>query len=153
MLTELEVNLFKRYYKYNSDYYIRQLIYKQHDFNLAAAFLGLFWLAYRKMYLEILIICIITFFEILAIKILFHSDFISIHQAGIIKKVSIAIGIFILGAYANQLYISKSRKVVQKIILEYSNSKLALEVAEEKGGVSWIAPIIVLVATLYILLS
>ena len=158
MLTEDNKELYEQYFQKNSDYYIDQMeSYKErgrYSFSVAAFFLGIFWMAYRKMYLYILIIIGIIYAETFIEELLFNLNIISGNTYEIIDKLSMLVWGFVIGAISNRLYISKSQKTIQKILEENSKEDQVNDLISRKGGTSWIAPILLLIVLVsFVLLS
>jgi len=148
MLTEDNRELYKNYFQENSDYFIEQMERfnerGKYSFSVAAFFLGVFWMAYRKMYLHILIILGIIYAETFIEELLLNLNIISNGTYELIDKLSMLVWGIIIGSLSNRLYISKSQKIVSKILKENSNDEQINELIIQKGGTSWIAPLILI---------
>ena len=158
MLTEDNKELYENYFQENADYYINQMKkFNQRgrcSFSIPAFFLGFFWMAYRKMYLHVLIITGIVIVEGFIEEALYEYGFISIETYEAIDLVSrIAWGIAI-GFLSNRLYIMKSQKAVNRIMKEHSDKEYRIQALTKKGGTSLVAPVLLLVGiVLLIMLS
>lgn len=106
-------------------------------FNPYAFFLGFFWLSYRKMYIEIVIILLITLtIESLLIFVL------DIDNPSLDRAFNI-LWMVIIGGGANHLYFKKAKKTVIKAKEMYVNTGEQLDYLEREGGTSYVGPVIV----------
>lgn len=149
MLTEDNKEFYENYFQKNSDYYINQIESfnerGKYSFSVAAFFLGIFWMAYRKMYIHLLIIIGIIYAETFIEEMLLNLNVISSSTYEIIDKLSMLVWGIVIGSISNRLYISKSQKDIKKILEENSNEEQIKDLLSRKGGTSWIAPIILLI--------
>ena len=149
MLTEDNKEFYENYFQKNSDYYINQIESfnerGKYSFSVAAFFLGVFWMAYRKMYIHLLIIIGIIYAETFIEEMLLNLNVISSSTYEIIDKLSMLVWGIVIGSISNRLYISKSQKDIKKILEENSNEEQIKDLLSRKGGTSWIAPIILLI--------
>ena len=149
MLTEDNKDIFANYFQENADYYLEQMEgFKErgrYSFSGSAFFLGIFWMAYRKMYLQIAIIFGLIYAETFIGEMLRNLNVISFDAYEIIDKLSMLIWGIVIGSISNRLYISKSQKTVKKILDENTNQEQIIELLSKKGGINWIAPFILLV--------
>ena len=155
MFTEDNKEFYENYFQKNSDYYINQMESfnerGKYSFSVAAFFLGLFWMAYRKMYIHLLIIIGIIYSEAFIEEMLLNLNVISSSTYVIIDKLSMLIWGIIIGSISNRLYISKSQKDIKEILAENSNEEQIKDLLLRKGGTSWIAPIILLIGLGFII--
>lgn len=146
MLTEHDRALYKNYFQHNSDYYLEQIEGSngrgKYTFNAAAFFFGVFWMAYRKMYLHVLIILGISYAIGVILEMLLNFSVISNELYELIDGLSVPVWGIVIGLIANRLYILKSQKTVNKILAENSNEEQVNELINKEGGTSWIGPII-----------
>lgn len=155
MLTEDNKEHYENYFQKNSDYYIDQMESfnerGKYSFSVAAFFLGIFWMAYRKMYIHLLIIIGITYAETFIEEMLLNLNVISNSTYEIIDKLSMLVWGIVIGSISNRLYISKSQKDIKKILEENSNEEQIKDLLSRKGGTSWFAPIILLIGLGFII--
>ncbi len=148
MLTEDNRELLEKYFDKESDYYIEQMEgfneSGKYSLHIEACFLGILWMAYRKMYSHILIIIGIIFVLRFIEKLLLDSYIISFNTYDIINKISWYVSIALFGTLSNRLYLTKSRKKIEKILNKNLNKAQIDELIAESGGVSKIAPYILL---------
>ncbi|RED42769.1 uncharacterized protein DUF2628 [Winogradskyella eximia] len=148
MLTEENRIQYENYFQSNSDYYLEQMAKidsrKKFTFNIAAFFLGIFWMAYRKMYIHIVIVFGIIFAEMLIEEMLLDLGVISYAVYETIDFLSMFIWSFLFATLSNGLYISKTKKEIRKILNENENTKIQNELISKKGGVNSFAPFILL---------
>jgi hypothetical protein len=156
MLTDDNRVLFENYFQKNSDYYIRQMERfnerGKYSFSIAAFFLGIFWMAYRKMYLQIFIILGIIYAEAFVEQLLLDLNVISINTYVLIDNLSRVAWAIVIGSISNRLYISKSQRIISKILEENPNAENINNLLIQKGGTSWIAPSILLFGLGFIIL-
>jgi len=113
------------------------------SFNVAAFFLGIFWMLYRKMYVAsaiyFAIMIFLGFFEVFVIEELYGEN-------PIFEKVANWISIAIIGFYGNYFYL----KNTEKKILNIRNSNYSNELYEEQllkqGDTSFLPPLIAVLA-------
>jgi hypothetical protein len=145
-----KVDLFKAFFTQEGNYYADKLYKYEHgtkySFNFWAGFLGLIWFCYRKLYVQAIVILLLTF--VLAIVTTFVISFL-IPDEQIIAPYNNAIiwtlSFFILGFVGNTLYIKKSKEVVEDFIskreIENINITMTAEL-REKGGTSITAALV-----------
>ncbi|WP_299099626.1 DUF2628 domain-containing protein [uncultured Winogradskyella sp.] len=148
MLTEENKIYYENYFQSNADYYIEQMdkinTGKKFTFNVAAFFLGIFWMAYRKMYIHIAIVFGIILAEMLIEEMLLGLGVISYAVYEVIDFISMFIWSFLFATLSNGLYISKTKKDIRKILNENKDTIIQNEMIIKKGGVNSFAPIILL---------
>ncbi len=135
-------NMFYRtYFGKSSDYYAER--YEKISagetviFNSYAFFLGFFWLAYRKMYVELVgIMLVVAIMDTLLLFVL------EIDNPSLDRILNI-IWAGIMGSFANYFYIRKAKRVVETAKNTYTNTSDQLDYLEKEGGVSYIGPVIV----------
>jgi len=154
MLTESNKEIFEKYYKKSTDYYIGQLeSYSQRgrcSFSVSAFFLGLFWMSYRKMYKTVIIISVLIFLESILEGVLLSYNIITADAYELISKLSMIAWGAILSILANRLYIKQSIKEVDEILNKnLEEQELELEISK-KGGVNWLAPFVWLAVMLFV---
>jgi len=146
METNDKLDLYKQYFETSSDYYLRQMeLYATNgrcSFSVAAFFLGLLWMAYRKMYSTILIIIAIIFVQVMLFEFLLAYNIISEDAYNVMDKLITLVASGIIGAIANRLYIKQSIKTVERIVNSNASDEAINEAIKLKGGTNWIAPII-----------
>ncbi|MDR1505294.1 MAG: DUF2628 domain-containing protein [Prevotella sp.] len=122
---------------YYEERYEKMLAGSATVFNAYAFFLGFFWLAYRKMYVEIAAL----------VGIMVVIECIMIFALGIddpsIDRVTNFIWAIIIGLYANTFYFKKAERTVRQAKEMYANTGDQLDYVEKEGGVSAIGPWIV----------
>jgi hypothetical protein len=145
-----KVDLFKAFYTQESKYYADKLDkYEQgtkYTFNFWAGFLGLIWFCYRKLYIQAIVILLLTYILAVVTTILF-SFFILDEQiiAPFNNALIWILSFFILGFVGNTLYIRKSKEVVEDFIskraIENINITMTAEL-RQKGGTSMSAALV-----------
>lgn len=144
------IDLFKAFYTQESKYYADKLNrYEQgskYSFNFWAGLLGLIWFCYRKMYVQAIILFLLTFVlgaisGIVLLLFIPDEQLITSYNNVIIWTLSFVI----LGFLGNTLYIKKSKKIVEELIarneIEDIPNSMATEL-REKGGTSMTAALI-----------
>ena len=148
MLTENNREIFEKYYQNSPSYYIKQLESYQESgkcsFSVAAFFLGLFWMAYRKMYRVVLIIIGIILAETIIEEMLLNFNVISPDAYEVIDRLSMLVWGGVIGIISNKLYIKRSIKDVEEVLSNNYNDNDINDSITRKGGVNWIAPFILL---------
>ncbi|MDR2951175.1 MAG: DUF2628 domain-containing protein [Prevotella sp.] len=131
---------YRTFFNKDPDYYIER--YEKITagqnvvFNGYAFFFGFLWLAYRKMYVEILaLIAIMATIDCIFIFAL------EIDNSGLDRVINIIWAVTI-GCFANLFYIMKAKRTIQKAKEAYNNTGDQLDYIEKTGGVSVIAPIV-----------
>ena len=132
---------YKTFFGRSSDYYEerydRFCTGESVTFNPYAFFLGVFWLSYRKMYIELIIwFLIVTVIE----SILFFA--IDIDNPSLDRLFNL-FWLGIIGCSANYFYFIKARRTVSKAKEMYANTGEQLDYLEREGGTSYIGPVIV----------
>ncbi len=104
------------------------------------------------MYKQILIITAIIIGVMLFEEFLLEIDVFTYDAYLIIYKLSVVFWIALFGFIGNKLYILKCTKDIERILQNNSDEEKIEELVKLKGGVNWIAPIIVLTVTVGVLL-
>lgn len=148
MLTEENRINYENYFQSNSDYYIEQMEKFENGnkftFNVVAFFLGVFWMAYRKMYIHIVIVFGILFTEMLIEEMLLDFGVISYAVYEIIDLISMFVWSFLMATLSNRFYISKTKKDLYKILSENQDNEVRSKLISKKGGVNSYAPLILI---------
>jgi hypothetical protein len=148
MLMEDKGELLNIYFRRNSDYYIGQMNkYEERgkcSFSVAAFFLGIFWMAYRKMYVHILIVFGIISVETLIRETLYYINVISTSIYEIIDNLFPLILALVIGFLSNRFYIIKTKRAIQKILTENNNEEVIKGLVSKKGGTNLAAPFLLL---------
>ena len=115
MLTENNREIFEKYYQNSPSYYIKQLESYQESgkcsFSVAAFFLGLFWMAYRKMYRVVLIIIGIILAETIIEEMLLNFNVISPDAYEVIDRLSMLVWGGVIGIISNKrIYLAGLKK-------------------------------------------
>lgn len=138
-----------------ADYYIgvaEDLDEGKTRFNEGAFFFGMFWMAYRKMYLN----AAITFALIMAESAL--EDWL-IPQLSATFAYSLISNLLIgclTGFIGNRLYINFSRKRVTQLVPDAMNpvrDSAVIARLREQGGTSWIGPLLLLLTFILVVTS
>lgn len=133
-----DIDLYRAYFGKDADYYLERLEKFNNGnkfiFNGYAFFFGILWFAYRKMYVE----AIAIFGGIIFIEILINIIF-NIENSNIDRFSGILYGL-ITGFIANYLYISKAKRIVEKVKNENDLSHdEPISYLSKEGGTSWAA--------------
>jgi len=105
-------------------------------FNPYAFFLGFFWLSYRKMYIEMIVLFLILIVIECTLFLGFDIDSTSFEN---LLKILCALTI---GGSANYFYFKRAKRTVDQAKEMYANMGDQLDYIERKGGTSYISPII-----------
>ncbi|MDV2685970.1 DUF2628 domain-containing protein [Alkalihalophilus lindianensis] len=108
----------------------------QTSWNFAAFFLSLFWLGYRKMYGNVLLI--IGIFLVIDLFIFLVAD--PGNEALMLRlNNSVGLGMAVTtGLFGNYMYRHHARKQIEKITSMDSNREQHEEILRKKGGRSWL---------------
>jgi len=129
---------YRTFFGKSADYY--EKIYKRLldgesvIFNPYAFFFNVFWLAYRKMYVELII---------LVLGIGFLNNFILFVLGIYTYKATLFIGVLLAGCYGNVFYMKKAQRTVKRAKEMYLNTEAQLDNIEQEGGVSLVGPVVV----------
>lgn len=132
-----------------ADYYIgvtEDLDEGKIRFNEGAFFFGMFWMAYRKMYVQ----AAITFAIIMAESALEDWLIPGLSKTFAYSLISNLLIASVIGFIGNRLYVRFARRRVAELtqnVLTYSTPDASI-VAQlrEQGGVSWLGPVVLLLA-------
>jgi len=119
---------------YYEKIYKRMLEGRSFIFNPYAFFFSIFWMAYRKMYVELIVF-------ILAIALL--NNFALFIMGVYTYKATTATAVLFAGLYANVFYMKKAQRTVKRATESYINTEQRLDFLEQEGGVSYIGPVVV----------
>jgi hypothetical protein len=131
----------------NGDYYWERAARREHRYpllsgwNLAAAFLSLIWLLYRRMWREFWIAIAIT--VALGVVEAVLGEMVGAQAERFVERVSNFAYFFVMGAIGNGLYLRRARREVWEsrrlcgTDLEKQRAHLG-----RRGGTSWIAAVI-----------
>jgi hypothetical protein len=138
------IDLYKEFFTHEKEYYAEKLVNfeqgKKYSFNFWAGLFGLSWFCYRKMYIQCIIIFIIN--SIFAVATAIAISIINPFNVGnylYSQFVVWPLSFVVLGFLGNYLYLKKSMKIVDQVIMNDNPQKSeTLKVAEirEKGGTS-----------------
>ncbi len=122
-------------------------------FNEGAFFFGMFWMAYRKMYqnaaITFALIMTLSALEDWLIPVLSETFAYALFSNILIGSV--------IGFMGNRLYITFARKRVEELVTgsvpgtSYDTNLIAR--IRKQGGVSWIGPLVVLLAFIFLVIS
>lgn len=101
--------------------------------NWAAAFFGIEWMAYRKMYLEAVLFFAVVFFVSIVGALFLPVVFGDLFGYGFR---------ILLGAFGNTLYRKKALRTLRRTAIE--NDSERLKVLSQRGGVSTISVVVVI---------
>lgn len=154
-MSEEEKVIYEDYFQSNSDYYIKQLNFFNEKgrcfFNVPAFFVGMFWMAYRKMYLHILIFFVLIYLQITIEEALFNYSVISASVYEIVNYISMIVWPSLFGFFSNKLYVLKAKKDVSVILSEELNIDNVKKIVTKKGGTNQFAPLILLLFLILLL--
>ncbi|UQZ84563.1 hypothetical protein SK3146_03818 [Paenibacillus konkukensis] len=125
----------------NADFYLKKWKYKDKGWNWAAFFCVYFWLAYRKMYLNLMIVflahilAILLYLTIITSSVGETSALLRLILPFVVSLVSLFIFPFFMGFYGNRMYYNHATRKIEHI-----KSKILNEAEREKrirrqGGV------------------
>lgn len=129
---------YRTFFGKSADYY--EKIYKRLlkgesiIFNPYAFLFSIFWLAYRKMYVELII---------LVLGIGFLNNFVLFVLGIYTYTTTAAFGIILVGCYGNVFYMKKAQRTVKRAKEMYLNTEAQLDNIEQEGGVSLVGPVVV----------
>jgi hypothetical protein len=145
-----KIDLYKEYFTHEKEYYAEKLVDfvqgKKYSFNFWAGFLGLTWFCYRKMYLQSVVIFIITgiFAVVTAIAISIINPF-NVGNVLYSQFVIWPLSFIVLGYLGNYLYLRKSMKVVDEYVANQNLEKadpIKVDELRKKGGTSMTSALI-----------
>lgn len=117
-----------------ADYYIERLRRIENGevalFNVFAFFFSSLWMAYRKMYLELLILLLI-----LMLTEVFWYFVFGIDNSGF-DKITNLLWSLVIGGFANYFYMKKARRTVTKAKETYTSLNDRLDYIKRIGGTS-----------------
>jgi hypothetical protein len=144
---ENDNELFEAFFRKQTAYYNEQLERfnsgEKYTFNVAAFFLGMAWMLYRKMYVEALVLFGILFFEGFFERLLIGDNgpkFISI----IINLITA----FSIGTLSNYFYLQKAKRCVELAKSKFIDNQERIDFLKKKGGTNLLLLIVVLVIVL-----
>lgn len=148
MTDQRDIALYEAYFQSNSEYYIEQLeLFNKNGkcgFNIHAFFIGVFWMAYRKMYIEILVIIAIIYLEMSLEELFYDIGFISLNTYEIINIISMIVWSSLFGFFSNRLYILKAKNAISKAVLVEQRFEEVKALLKTKGGTNPFGPILIL---------
>lgn len=147
---ENNTELFEAFFQKEKIYYHEQLQRLNNGercaFNLAAFFFGMAWMLYRKMYVEVLVLFVVLFFEGFLEQLLIGDNgpkFISI----IINLVTA----FFIGSLANFFYLQKAKRCVELVKVKFIDNQERIDLLKKKGGTNLVLLIVVVVIILVLI--
>lgn len=125
--------LYMAYFGNDADYYLERLIKVQNGkrfiFNAYAFFLGIFWFAYRKMFLVVGIFLALLALELILVEIFFpYSDTTAYDRLMNIVYATV------MGGFANYWYMIAAEKKIEKAKSLFSNQEDRIEYLKQNGG-------------------
>jgi hypothetical protein len=145
-----KIDLYKEYFTHEKEYYAEKLMDfeqgKKYSFNFWAGFLGLTWFCYRKMYVQSVVIFILTgiFAVVTAIAISIINPF-NVGNVLYSQFVIWPLSFIVLGYLGNYLYIKQSMKVVDPYMNNQTTEfadPIKVEEIKKKGGTSMTSALI-----------
>lgn len=151
-LPENQVELFEAFFQKNHSKYLDRLADyrdgKKFTFNVFPFLFGIFWFAYRKMYLESTILFVIIISESLLENFVFltHMDPASLRSTSLVVSIAFAT---VTGFLGNYLYLRKAEKTVAFARENYRSEEDQKAFLAEKGGVKLLSPLIVVLLIIF----
>ncbi len=144
------------YFGRQAPYYMRQLQRRRTDtptqFNWAAFLLGFGWMIYRRMYLVALCAFILLSLEGMVESLVLYAIGVDERSmSGFNGAMGLLLGA-LLGALANRIYLWDARRSIREVLAHHGHLHEAEVLARiaRRGGTSWLAIIVLLVAALLV---
>lgn len=143
-----DVALYEAYFQKNKPYYLDRLERyrngQKYSFNPFTFLFGLFWMLYRKMYIEAVVIILVLGVESFLEELILPED-LGRETEQLVNIISTIVLATIVGFIGNYLYLRKAHKVVEKAKAELAGSEEQVAFLRKQGGVSHLFLAIILV--------
>ncbi len=149
-----EIELYETFFQKSKPYYIdiwtKFKTENRFTFNAFAFLFGIFWLMYRKMYLEAIVVLIAIIAVGIFENLILPDDITQSTEKAINFVVTIAIAT-VVGFLGNYLYMRKADKIVQDAKIKYPDNEEQKELLTKKGGVNFLflAVILALIVVIF----
>ena len=124
---------------------------QQIKFNFAAAFFSAFWLLYRKLYLPFGVLIAVISVDVSLTIYLEETGIVSPKVIAAWDRISPFVYGAVVGTLSNTWYYNKFRRVDKESLSESPDPAAQVSYLQKKGGVSFIAPVGFLIATILFL--
>jgi len=111
---------------------------KKFVFNVPAFFLGMFWMAYRKMYREIVVVFVFLALEGFVEAMILEAYGVPEENTSIIDLVITIIWSVLLGFYSNYLFVAMANREISKVLELNLPEEEADALIAKNGGTSFI---------------
>ena len=134
----------------NANYYLERWQLRQQGkyvtFNVAAFFGGLFWFAYRRMYLVLFFI-----FVALILETLVEQALIGEQQSTRATVLANLVFASLYGAFGNSLYLWDAERKMRKIVrLGLPREELLARLRRAGGASWWFVPVVLVLAAVFV---
>ncbi|RNI24538.1 DUF2628 domain-containing protein [Rufibacter latericius] len=144
---EDQEDFYRAYFGTEADYYLNKLAQYQagtkFTFNIAAFFFGLFWMLYRKMYLQALILVLILFVESFLLGQAVKYYGFSQTNAGLLNNFFTVAWSTAIGFLGNWLYLRQAQARVTRALQTEPNEQAAVNRLSVEGGFTLLPHILV----------
>ena len=155
---ETEIDYLEAFIGSNSQYYLDKYMVAQGDpsgkakvagFNIAAFFLSLFWMGYRKLYWVAIwfggFLLVEMTIEFAVLYMLNKEDTPPLWDLGFNLTVAI-----VLGSFANRWYLAHARREVEAVLASGLRGQVAKEALAKRGGTSFLSALALVLAFFFI---
>lgn len=148
-LNEENIDYYQSFFGSNYEYWTKEAVQLEMQgktsFNLYAFFFGLFWFLYRKMFREVVVIVLVVMAVRYLEAVLILNEIVA-KENELVLSMCTTLGLSSLfGLFANKLYLRHCHLQVTQILAGDMEANAKIEVLKNKGGISYISPIILLI--------
>ncbi|WP_207432095.1 DUF2628 domain-containing protein [Sabulibacter ruber] len=147
---------YRAYFGSDADYYLQKLTQYEAGvkitFNLGAFFFGIFWMLYRKLYIEALVALLVISGLPFLTKALVQSQSLPTGSDILINNIFTIVWSLLLGFGGNWLYILNAKRKVAKGLRQETNDTYVIAKLQRQGGITLIPHIILAAIVLLSLL-
>lgn len=139
--------LYEAYFQRSADYYIERMVSfptRKIYFNPFAFFMGLFWLLYRKLYIEFFAVLLALIVVGYTEDYLFRHTYLYNYQQVISWTISILF-LIAYGCFANYFYFKKAKRYVDFVNTNFAEEDVKMAYLKKKGGTSMLSVILFIV--------
>jgi uncharacterized membrane protein len=137
---EIKEEYYRAFFRESSDYYLEAVANVQagrkFTINLAAFFLGILWLLYRKMYRVAGVVFVVTLIKSIVEQNIYRSASLSPQTIQYLQVISGIVVAVILCSIANYLYVLQANRIITETINTYREEEKIIEALHQKGGTS-----------------
>jgi hypothetical protein len=139
------------YFGPRSEYYLKKYKAfhsgKKFSFNISAFFAGLFWFLYRKLYVQAVLLLLLSYILRYLVTLFYNVVVVDVEIQRLINLLLTATFGVICGFLGNYLYVKKSERQIKNALSKTENEDERIQLLKAAGGIAWTPIVLLLIAT------